>query len=97
MLGFNHEPSPAPRVWRLLLTKEWAYRRRMSESETELEMVQRHVREGERQVATQRDILAHLRNQRYPAELAEQLLTNLEDSLLLHRRHLAQLTTDEGR
>ena len=59
--------------------------------ETEREMVERHVRDGERHVASQRDILAHLRKHRRDAELAERTLMNLEDPLALHYEHLARL------
>ena len=63
----------------------------MVEAETELEMVERHVREGERHVANQREILAFLRRHNHPTELAETLLANLEAMQSLHRKHLARL------
>lgn len=63
----------------------------MMPGETELQMAERHVRDGERHVASQREILSHLRNHGHPTELAERLLANLEELLAMHREHLAHL------
>ena len=59
--------------------------------ETELDMAERHVREGEHHVASQRELLAELRKDGHPTDTAERLLENLEDLLELHREHLARL------
>lgn len=63
----------------------------MAKAETELAMVKRHVRVGERHVASQKEIIAHLREHGHPTELAERLLLNLEELLEMHRQHLARL------
>lgn len=59
--------------------------------ESELEMVLRHVAEGERHVALQRRIVAHLREIGGDLALAEQLLTEFEASLDQHRAHRDRL------
>jgi hypothetical protein len=61
--------------------------------ETEREMVERHVREGERHVLSQREIVDHLRGLGSRTELAEQLLCNLEQLQALHLEHLTRLGT----
>ena len=63
--------------------------------ESELEMVVRHVREGERHVANQREIVAHLREHGHSTETAEKLLTILEDLLEMHRQHLARIRSEQ--
>lgn len=65
----------------------------MAGAETELEMVERHIRAGERHVANQQEIVAFLRSHNYPSEQAEELLVNLTDLLRLHREHLVRLQT----
>lgn len=60
-------------------------------TETEREMVERHVRDGEHHVATQREILEHLRMHGRDTALAERTLANLEAMLALHHGHLARL------
>jgi hypothetical protein len=64
----------------------------MMSPETELEMVQRHVREGGRLVANQREMLAHIRKHGYRDDLAKTLLESFEDVQKLHEEHLARLT-----
>jgi hypothetical protein len=59
--------------------------------ETELEMVQRHVREGEEHVARQREIVGRLPPSNEIAGIARALLTEFEDTLAAHRDHLARL------
>ena len=56
--------------------------------ETELEMAERHVREGEAHVARQRDLVAELRRDGHDTEQAEQLLTTFEATLAQHRKGL---------
>ena len=63
----------------------------MTLNETELEMVERHVREGNRHIENQRRIVAYLRQAGWPTELAEQLLSNLEDIQTMHLEHLARI------
>ena len=59
--------------------------------ETEIEMVERHIRGGEGHVARQREIVASLPPDSDLAETARQLLTLLEESLKNHREHLVRL------
>jgi hypothetical protein len=67
--------------------------RAMHADESELEMVQRHVREGERHLVHQREMIAwHLEHGNLP-EQSERLLANFEDMQRLHLEHLARLTT----
>ncbi|MDW6020199.1 hypothetical protein SAZ10_00315 [Mesorhizobium sp. BAC0120] len=64
----------------------------MTTSETELEMVERHIREAERHVLRQRQIIEELYEGHHSTALAEQLLTEFEQNLRDHRAHLARLT-----
>ena len=64
--------------------------------ESELEMVRRHVREGERLLTHQRAIVARLQDGGHSTEVAEQLLANIEDSQRMHRNHLARLLEAGG-
>jgi hypothetical protein len=59
--------------------------------ETELAMVQRHVREGEGHLANQRALIARLKTSRLPTEEAETLLSNFEDLQHQHEAHLARV------
>ena len=63
----------------------------MSAVETELQMVERHVREGERHLTSQREIIARLRARGRDTSEADRLLTNLEDLQRLHLEHLRPL------
>ena len=63
----------------------------MAVGETELEMVQRHVREGERHVSRQLEIIADMTFRGQPTGLAEDLLSNFQFSLRAHKAHLEQI------
>ena len=63
----------------------------MDAEETELEMVQRHVREGTRLVARQRALVAHLLAAGRPTGEAGRLLDNFEDVQRMHEDHLARV------
>ena len=63
----------------------------MRVGETELEMVQRHVREGEIIVSRQHDLIADLKLRKMPIDQAEKLLFNFETTLLAHHDHLYRL------
>ena len=68
----------------------------MAATETELEMVQRHIREGDADVERQREIVARLRGRDAPIEnVASALLASFEDLLGQHKAHLARLE-DKG-
>lgn len=59
-------------------------------------MAQRHVAEGERHVDAQRRIIAHLRELGGATDVAEQLLTEFEDLLAVHRSHLRRIEAGEA-
>ena len=59
--------------------------------ETELEMVERHVRQGERHVLRQHQIIAELGRDGRPTQVARDLLVLFEWTLLQHREHLDKL------
>lgn len=59
--------------------------------ETEQEMVLRHVREGERHGANQREIVREISKRGEPTECALLILMQFEQVLELHRQHLARL------
>src|SRR5262245_46309343 len=61
--------------------------------ETELQMVERHIREGEVRVLRQREIVRELFDHNHPTALAEQLLLAFEQTLLDHRAHLTRLNS----
>jgi hypothetical protein len=63
-------------------------------AETELEMVERHVRQGERHVARQREILAELGRGGHSTAFARDLLVLFEWTQLQHRIHLDKLFCD---
>ena len=63
----------------------------MRKEETELGMVQRHVRRGAIGVAMQIQLVAKLRASGRPTELAEQILTTFEESQRQHVAHLMRL------
>lgn len=65
------------------------------DGETELEMVRRHVREGEAHLVRQREILATLPPNSDLAVTAHQLLTLLEGTQELHQAHLDRLLRSE--
>jgi hypothetical protein len=62
-------------------------------AETEREMVERHIREGEAHVARQREIVERLPPTGEVADMARTLLANYQETLNLHRAHLARLVT----
>jgi hypothetical protein len=68
----------------------------MDNGETELEMVRRHVREGQTHVERQRELLAQLRAKDEPSTMAETLLSQFETSQRQHEAHLARLESEHG-
>ena len=60
-------------------------------NETEMETVERHIREAEDQVARQREIVDRLPPSGEVAEMARSLLVQYEEALNLHRAHLVRL------
>jgi hypothetical protein len=66
----------------------------MGATETDLEMVQRHVREGEAHLANQRALIARLKVLELPTEEAEALLDTFEDMQRQHKAHLSRIQRD---
>jgi hypothetical protein len=63
----------------------------VAKSETELQMVQRHVREGEAHVQRQREIVTKMRERGAPTDIAVTLLEAFQDTLRQHRAHLGRI------
>ncbi|MET0940814.1 MAG: hypothetical protein ABWY13_05560 [Mesorhizobium sp.] len=61
------------------------------QTETELEMVHRHIREGFAGIARQRQIIASLREAGESTDVAERLLALYERVQLCHEMHLVRL------
>ena len=66
----------------------------MAKGETELQMVRRHVREGEAHVQRQREFITEMWERGGPTDIAVTLLEAFQDTLRQHKAHLARL---EGR
>jgi hypothetical protein len=62
----------------------------MSRAE-QIDMIRRHIVEGERHVAAQRDIVERLHDLGADTALAEDLLEEFEATLAQHQVHLAQM------
>jgi hypothetical protein len=63
----------------------------MAKGETELQMVQRHVREGEAHVQRQREIVTKMWERGAPTDIAVTLLEAFQDTLRQHKAHLVRL------
>ena len=68
----------------------------MAKAESDLAMVQRHVREGAAIVTRQRELLARLQVGGYRTEEAEALLYSFEDVQRLHVEHLARILLEQA-
>ena len=66
----------------------------MKIGETELEMVQRHVLQGERHVSHQLEIISGMQARNQPTSLAKDLLFSFDTSLRAHKAHVEQLTSN---
>lgn len=53
--------------------------------EDEIAMIREHIRRGEVHVSRQREIVAKLRSRGHPADLAESLLWQFEETLAQHK------------
>jgi DNA-binding transcriptional MerR regulator len=67
----------------------------MSAAETKLEMLRRHVRQGEEHIAKQHAIIARLKARGLPIEEAKRLLATFEDLQRQHEAHLARAEDEE--
>jgi hypothetical protein len=63
----------------------------MPANESELEMTRRHVADGERHIALQREIIVRLQGLGGDTGIAEQLLEEFEATLRDHRAHRDRL------
>lgn len=59
------------------------------ESETDLQMAERHVREAEAHIVRQKQVIKELRESGQPSQASESLLTTLESLLASHRQGVA--------
>ncbi|HLG90214.1 MAG TPA: hypothetical protein VKZ79_23830 [Alphaproteobacteria bacterium] len=59
--------------------------------ENDIEMAERHVREGIERVERQRSVVVRLRQKGFNADLAEALLSLLQDALSEQRLHLERM------
>jgi hypothetical protein len=66
----------------------------VAKGETELQMVQHHVREGEAHVQRQRKIVTEMWERGAPTDIAVALLEAFRDTLRQHKAHLVRI---EGR
>ena len=63
----------------------------MRPGETELEMVSRHVADGDRQIEKQRALIAHMESTGASTVVVRALLDSFLDVQKLHCEHLARL------
>ncbi|TIT10886.1 MAG: hypothetical protein E5W74_15015 [Mesorhizobium sp.] len=68
----------------------------MQGDETELEMVQRHIREGREHIARQYEIIEEFKTKGFPTEEAEQMLKTLLALQRQHEEHLAHVRAKLG-
>jgi hypothetical protein len=61
------------------------------ERDEQIAMIRRHVADGERHVASQREVVERLRDLGADTAMAEELLEEFECSLAEHRLHLARM------
>ena len=66
----------------------------MAVGKTELEMVERHVRQGEGHVSRQLEIIADMTLRNQPTTVAKSLLLNFEISLRAHKAHLEHILSN---
>jgi hypothetical protein len=64
--------------------------------ETELQMVQRHIREGEAHVQRQHEIVAETRKRGVSTDMAVTLLELFQDTLSLHKAHLVRIEAGDN-
>ena len=63
----------------------------MVKGETELQMVQRHVRQGEAHLQRQREIITEMWERGASTDMAVALLEQFQDTLRLHKAHLIRI------
>jgi negative regulator of genetic competence, sporulation and motility len=68
----------------------------MAYSSADLEMVDRHIAQGERHVTQQEELVARLRSHGLPTDEAENLLEEFRALLLQHREHRRVMLGDLG-
>ena len=91
----SNKPTPHPSISPLDGSALDEYVRRMTDNETPLEMVQRHIRQGVEILRHQHDLVQHLEATHSPlADEARVLLSTLDSSQADHKRHLARIELD---
>lgn len=68
----------------------------MPHTETDLQMADRHIAEGERHVVQQEELITRLRAQGLPTGQAEEFLAEFQSTLNRHRAHRATMVADQG-
>ena len=68
----------------------------MAFTAADLQMVDDHIAQGERHVTRQLEIIAWLKSRGHPTEMAEQLLTEFQSTLLQHRAHRDVMLREAG-
>ena len=63
----------------------------MAKGETELQMVQRHVREGEAHVQRQSEIVTKMRERGASTDIPVTLLAAFQETLRQHKAHLGRI------
>jgi hypothetical protein len=66
----------------------------MAYSSADLEMVNRHIAQGERHVVQQEELITRLRAQGIPTDEAEQFLAEFQLLLRQHRDHRSTIVKD---
>jgi hypothetical protein len=66
-------------------------KRSVAKGETELQMVQRHVREGEAHVQRQSEIVTKMWERGAPTDMAVTLLEAFQEILCQHKAHLGRI------
>jgi hypothetical protein len=68
----------------------------MNMAETDLQMVQRHVAEGERHIVQQEELISRLEIDELPTQAAKELLSTFRMTLASHRDHLNRIVDELG-
>jgi hypothetical protein len=62
----------------------------------DLEMVNKHIAQGERHIVQQEELITRLRSKGLPTDQAEELLAEFEATLHEHRSHRTLMMTSMG-
>lgn len=87
----SSRPEAVRRILRMVAMRDRNGTSRMQPGETELEMVSRHMADGDRQIEKQRALIAHMESTGASTVAAVALLGAFVDVQSLHCEHLARL------